>query len=130
MCFEKDAAKSVAAFEKFSAPVLKQFFGGDAQIHSYESSENPDEREFDLNYGIDGYAVDGDGDIHFYASRVQFGLKYETFTLRACRPSGTMTEIDKIRAAQKNHLPTPDYHVQTCVDKEGRGAAVAIVMTV
>ena len=125
-----DAAKSIRAFQKFGVPALKQIFGGDAQIHSYEGSNDPVERELDLNHGIDGVIVDGEGWAHNYASRVQFlkygGLSFNTFTIRTRRPSGAKTEIDKMQAVDE---PTSAIHVQTYVDGDGRGAVVGIAGT-
>lgn len=129
-----DAAKSLRAFEKFSCHALKKFFGDDAQIHSYENSDNPAERDLDLNFGIDGFVVDSEGWAHNYASRVQFlkcgGLSFNTFTVRGFRPSGAKTEIDKLRHGQKVDEPKPEYHIQAYVDFGGRGAVVGIVETV
>lgn len=131
MDIKSDMKKSVRAFEKFTAHAIKAHFGGDAQIHSYEDSNDPSERELDLNYGIDGVIVDGEGWAHNYASRVQFvkygGWSYDTFTVRGFRPSGAATEIDKLRQVG---TPKPEYHIQTYVDYDKRGAVVGIAETV
>lgn len=130
MGFEQDAQKSRVGFEQFTRHALAKFFGGDAQIHSYEGSNDPVERELDLNHGIDGVIVDGEGWAHNYASRVQFlkygGLSFNTFTIRTRRPSGAKTEIDKMQAVDE---PTSAIHVQTYVDGDGRGAVVGIAGT-
>ena len=127
MDIQSDMKKSIRAFKKFTVHALKAHFGDDAQIHSYENSNDPVERELDLSHGIDGVVVDGAGYHHFYASRVQFGAPYNTFTVRGFRPSGAATEIDKLRQVG---TPKPECHVQTYVDFGGRGAVVGIAETV
>lgn len=134
MDIKSDMKKSVRAFKKFTVHATKAHFGDDAQIHSYEGSDNPAERELDLKFGIDGVVTNGEGWAHFYASRVQFlkygGLSFNTFTVRGFRPSGTATEIDKLRHGQKVDEPKPEYHIQAYVDGDGRGAVVGICETV
>ena len=130
MSFQQDAQKSIRAFQKFSCPALKKFFGENAQIHSYEGSDNPAERELDLKFGVDGVVTDGEGWAHFYASRCSFGFYYGTFTVRGFRPSGTATEIDKLRHGQKVDEPKPEYTIQCYVNFDGRGAVVGICDTV
>ena len=127
---KKDGEKSIRFFEKFAVHAIKAHFGGDALIHSYEDSNNPVEHELDLKFGIDGVIVGGDGWSHNYASRVQFGKPYNTFTLRGYRPSGAATEIDKLRRGQQIDEPKPEYHIHTYVDSDGRGAVVGICETV
>lgn len=130
MDIKSDAQKSIRAFKKFTVHAIKARFGDNAQIRSYEGSKDPAERDLDLNHGIDGVIVDGEGYHHFYASRVQFlkygGLSFNTFTIRTRRPSGAKTEIDKMQAVDEQ---TSAIHVQTYVDGDGRGAVVGIAGT-
>ena len=126
MCYKNDAERSIRLFGKFSRYALNRHFGGNAQIRSFEGSDNPAERDLDLKHGIDGVVVTADGWTHKYASRVQFGVYHGTFTIRGYRPSGTATEIHKLRRVDELK---PDYHVQTYVDSDGRGAVVGICET-
>ena len=122
---DRDARKSVVTFRKFTTLAIKAHFGDDATIHSYEDSENPDERKRDLYNAIDGIVIDSEGWTHNFASRVTFKPQYQNFTVRGYRPSGTKTEIDKIGQVDE---PKPEISIQTCVDE--RGAVVAIAETV
>ena len=129
---EKDAEKSRRAFQQFSSPALKKFFGG-AVILSTEghTKDKPTtiEKSLDIS-GIDGICVTQKGWTYFYASRVQFGKLYENFSIRYSRPSGKATEFEKLQRANKICAPMPTFHVQCFVDDDGQAARVAIVPTV
>jgi len=126
MCFKTDSEKSRRAFDKFTRHALNRHFVGNKLIRSFEGSQDPVERELDLKHSIDGVIVTADDWAHYFASRVQFGKYYGTFTIRGYRPSGTATEIHKLCRVDE---PKPDYHVQTYVDSDGRGAVVGICET-
>ena len=127
MCFEKDAEKSRRAFDKFTRHALNRHFDGNKLIRSFEGSQDPVERELDIKHGCDGGIVDRDNWAHYFASRVQFGKYYGTFTVRGYRPTGTATEIHKLR---REEGAKPEFHVQTYVDSDGQGAVVGIVETI
>ena len=127
MCFKSDAERSIRAFDKFTRHALNRHFGGNKLIRSFEGSQDPVERELDLKHSIDGVIVTADDWAHYFASRVQFGKYYGTFTVRGYRPTGTPTEIHKLR---REEGAKPEFHVQTYVDGDGRGAVVGIAETV
>lgn len=127
MCFEKDAEKSRRAFDKFTRYALNRHFDGNKLIRSFEGSQDPVERELDIKHSIDGVIVDRDNWAHYFASRALTAQGFLTFTVRGDRPTGTATEIHKIRRVGE---PKPEYHVQTYVDSDGQGAIVGIVETI
>lgn len=127
MCFKSDADRSIRAFNKFTRHVLNHFFDSNKMIRNFEGSNNPAERDLDRKHGIDGFVVDRDDWARYFASRISFVTGYNTFTVRGYRPSGTATEIHKIGRVDE---PKPEYHVQTYVDGDSRGAVVGIAETV
>ena len=129
MTFEQDAAKSIAAFNRFSAPALQKCFGNDAQIFSFENHNNRVEEILDTMASIDGI-IAVEGVAYFYSSRVQFGTCYENFTLRGWRPSGATTEMAKLKRAAKIHAPMPTFTVQSFVDSDGLSATVGVAKTI
>lgn len=129
VCYQKhDAEKSLSGFEKFTLPALRTAFGTN-EIFSTERHENRREKDLDFA-GIDGFFVTVDGWQYFFASRVQFGKNFETFTIRRSRPRGATTEYDKILHARQIQAPVPTFHVQTFVSEDGLSAVVGIVETV
>lgn len=130
MCFKSDAERSIRLFDKFSRHALNRHFGGNAQILPTENHSNLVEEILDMKAGIDGIILNREGEIFFYASRVQFGRNYESFSLRGYRPSGKATEFAKLKRASKTCAPMPTFHVQAFVDSDEKSATVAIVPTI
>lgn len=122
-----DAQKSIRAFEKFTAPTLRHALGA-VVVKTMERHESQYEKDMDFAC-IDGVIVDTDGWTIRYASRVQFGTNYETFTVRRTRPSGENTEYAKLCKAWRLQKPMPRYHVHTYVNKGEQFATVAITET-
>ena len=125
MCYKQDADKSIRGFEKFVKPVLKARFGT-SKIFSTERHDSELATLLDQNAGIDGFLVDDNGWTIPFASRVQFGTNYVSFSIRRSRPSGATTEYDKLNNPRQIK---PSYHVQTFVKPDEKSAAVAIVET-
>lgn len=129
MCFNpKDAAKSLAAFNKFTAPAMR-FALKAKTILPTETRDNELAASLD-KAGIDGLFFDADDWAHFYGSRIQFGHNYGTFTIRRSRPSCNRTEFEKLLHARRTQGAMPSYTIQTYVDADGQGATVAIAQTV
>lgn len=132
MCFKTDAEKSLAAFNKFTVPAMR-FALKAKTILPTEPRDGEYDSELaaalDMHAGIDGFIVDGENQLYAYASRIQFGQNYGTFTLRRSRPSCARTEFDKLVHARQVQAPMPTFHIQTYVDADGRNATVAIVET-
>ena len=130
---KKDGDFSIQNFEKFGVPVLKKIFGVDAQIFITESRTTDDapslEKALDFA-GIDGVIVGYDGLTYFYASRVQRGKCYESFSLRGYRPSGAITEFVKLQHASKINAPMPTYHIQIFVADDEQSATVGFARTI
>ena len=125
MCFNpKDAAKSLAAFNKFTAPAMR------FALKATETHDNELAAALDKDAGIDGLLIDADDWAHFYGSRIQFGHNYCTFTIRRSRPSCNRTEFEKLLHARRTQGAMPSYTIQTYVDADGQGATVAIAQTV
>lgn len=119
-----DAEKSIAAFEKFAAPVIRYALNA---VIVKPTERHESQREKDLDFAsIDGIIVDVDGWQYFYASRVQY-KNYAAFSVRRTRPSGAPTEYFKLSQAQK---PMTRYHVHTYVSKDEQSAIVGIAETV
>ena len=122
---KRDANKSLAAFANFVKPALQIAFGA-KKILPTERHENELETELDRNAGIDGVVVTSDGSPFAYASRVQFGKNYESFSIRRSRPNGTPTEWQKL----KNPLSMkPAFHIHSFVADNEKSAIVGIVQT-
>ena len=126
--FEQDATRSIRAFAQFVSPVLQTAFNA-KRIEPTENHGDTLATLLDRLAGIDGAIVDGNNEILLYASRVQFGKNYKAFSIRFSRPSGAMTEYEKLaRAIQRNSV-RPAVHVQTFVDDGEHCADVGIVKT-
>ena len=133
MTFIKDSQRSCRAFDKFTAPVLREALNARTILPTEPTIDgvysNNLAAELDRRAGIDGMFVDTDGWLLSYASRVQFGQNYGTFTIRRSRPTGSATEFEKLLHARQMQAPMPTYHVQTFVDSDEQGATVAVVET-
>lgn len=132
MTFYEDSQRSRRAFERFVAPVLRQALNAKTILPTEPTASGYDSdlaAALDMRAGIDGFFVDGDNDIYAYASRVQFGQNYGTFTLRRSRPTGARTEFNKLVHARQVQAPMPTFHIQNYVDADGQNATVAIVET-
>lgn len=129
MSFSDDSATSIRLFQKFSVPAMKFHFGSAAQIFSTENHESDLEKVLDFA-GIDGVISDSDGTIYFFASRVQVGRNYQSFSLRGYRPTGKPTEYQKLQRARRTNAVMPTYHVQSFVDSAEKKGVVAIAQTV
>lgn len=130
--FHEDAARSRRAFERFVAPVLRQALNAKTILPTEPTDGNYDSdlaAALDMRAGIDGFIVDGENQLYAYASRIQFGQNYATFTIRRSRPSCARTEFEKLVHARQVQAPMPTFHIQTYVDADGQGATVAIVET-
>lgn len=123
-----DAQKSCAAFEKFTAPVIRHALNAKF-IQSTERRENNLAKILDFA-GVDGIIVGDDDFINFYASRIQFGVNYSAFSIRRTRPSGEPTEFAKLCKAWRLQKPMPRYHVHTYINKDEQSAIVACAETV
>lgn len=128
MCYKDDAEKSCVGFEQFSRHAMQHFFGNGAQIHSFENHANEAEKAFDCA-GIDGFII-RDGMVYFFASRVQFGRNYQSFSIRGYRPTGAKTEFTKLQQAIEKCEPMPTYHVQCFVAADEQAATVAVARTI
>ena len=128
--FHDDMTRSRRAFEKFVAPVLREALNAATILPTEPTAdgyENDLAAELDRRAGIDGMFVDTNGWLLSYASRVQFGQNYGTFTIRRSRPTGSATEFEKLVHARQVQAPMPTFHIQCYAD--GQGATVAIVET-
>lgn len=124
-----DAERSIRGFERFAAPALRRDLNA-VIIKSAERHKSKREKDLDFKCSVDGVIVDVDGWQYFYASRVQFGKNYGTFSIRRTRPSGEPTEYCKLSKARRIQKPMPRYHVQTFVARDEQSAIVGIAETV
>ena len=130
--FQFDSQRSRRAFEKFVAPVLREALNAATILPTEPTADGYESdlaAELDRRAGIDGMFVDTNGWLLSYASRVQFGQNYGTFTIRRSRPTGSATEFEKLLHARQMQAPMPTFHIQCYVDADGQGATVAIVET-
>ena len=132
MTFYEDSQRSRRAFERFVAPVLRQALNAKTILPTEPTASGYDSdlaAALDMRAGIDGFIDDGENQLYAYASRIQFGQNYATFTIRRSRPTGARTEFNKLVHARQVQAMMPTFHVQTFVDADGQNATVAIVET-
>lgn len=122
-----DEHKAQRHFEKFVRPVLSSYFETD-NIFSIESRRNEFENALDRFHGVDGLVFTAEA-IPF-ACRIQSDGFYESFSIRRSRPSGAMTEFEKLRRsiADKSAVK-PLLTVQAFVCERNQFAIVALART-
>lgn len=122
-----DERKARRHFEKFVRPTLSRYFETD-NIFSLESRRNEFENALDRFCGVDGIIFTGEA-IPF-ACRIQSDGFYESFSIRRSRPSGAMTEFEKLRCsiADKSAVK-PLFSIQAFVHERNKAAIVAIAPT-
>ena len=135
MCFKTDAAKSLAAFNKFTATAIRFALKAKTILPTEPNADDGSYNSelaaaLDKDAGIDGLLIDADDVPAFYSSRVQFGQNYRTLTIRRTRPKSKRTEFDKLLFAWRHNKPMPTFAIQTYVDADGQGATVAIAQPV
>lgn len=118
-------SQSAADFQNVVWPVVSQFpLVGGGMLRPVEAVATADFKDdLDLLAGIDAWQVDrGIPMMRGLASRVQWGGRYDTFSIRYRLPSGQPTEFAKrvtsIQNKGKGHL-FPHFTVQAYLDQAG-----------
>lgn len=118
-------SQSAADFQNVVWPVVSQFpVVGGGILRPVEAVATADFKDdLDLLAGIDAWQVDrGIPMMRGLASRVQWGGRYDTFSIRYRLPSGQPTEFAKrltsIQNKDKGHL-LPHFTVQAYLDQAG-----------
>jgi len=119
-------------FQRAVLPVLRWWLPGDF-ISIEDAPSHPAVKVVDVVAGIDGWYITEAGTrLQGIASRVQYGPEpYESFTIRARRPSGAATELEKRVAALRDrdeHAVVPHYTVQAWVERPRTGRALMVLM--
>lgn len=124
----QDMRQSSHAFCSVVWPRIGCYLGG-GRYFTTEGTDNELYDALDAHAGIDGFQVTPEGEVRSIGSRVQFGdSAYDTFTVRASRDSGAMTELEKRLHAIEDHKrangPAPVYPgvtIQAYVRRLGDG---------
>lgn len=120
-------------FDRAVLPYLGQWLPDGRFVSVEDAPSHPAIEIVDTVAGIDGWFISGDATrLQAIASRVQYGTEpYESFTIRASRPSGAVTELAKrLEALQDRdgHLVVPHYTVQAWVERRRTGRALLVLM--
>lgn len=131
--FATDLPISQKRMESYVDGPLAQFMGG-GEFHFTEGSANEILRLLDMHSGIDAIQVEPgrNGRIRLIASRVQQVGPYRSFTIRESRPSGAMTEWDKLRRAFEEpdrEFARPAITIQAYTDSTERLLLAGMMMT-
>jgi hypothetical protein len=95
----RDLGRSAKDFRDIVWPRIASWCHGGELVPVEAVTEGKMARALDTLAGIDAWqVVDGQG-VRGIASRVQYGLAYDSFTIRVQRPSGAPTEMHKRLAA-------------------------------
>lgn len=124
--WQQDLGKSEKALSH-NMEFLKGFFVCD-EIYSAETSDNEVLRKVDVLSGVD-LIVERKGHLFGVASRVQFGINYQTFTIRKQRQSGTKTELEKRIEAIKLGAIYPKWTLQMYCDEGNDVLGLAVCLT-
>ena len=94
--FKTDLRDSITDFKRLVQPKLIDLGFIEGRIRHVESN-NPDAMcsELDRIAGIDAWVVNSKKGIFGLSSRIQWGIPYDTFTIRKRRTSGARTEYAK-----------------------------------
>lgn len=99
----KDKEDSIRAINKNEHFIIEALGGG--HIYSIEGSNDPMLQLLDKDCGID-YMWEKDKKVRGIATRVQWGIPYDTFTIRSKRQSGAETEgIKRLEAIGESFYP-------------------------
>lgn len=104
------------------------FLGIPHPVYNIENSDNEVLRMFDAYSGID-LIGNNNNQIYGIASRIQYNVAYNTFTIRYARHTGTKTEYAKRIHAIKNGYMYPRFTLQAYV-KDEQIVSAAIMLTV
>lgn len=120
-------------FERVVLPYLRLWLPRGHFVSVEDAADHPAIELVDAIAGIDSWFVSGDdARLQGIASRVQYGSEpFESFTIRARRPSGAVTELAKRLEALRDrdgHFVVPHYTVQAWVERRRTGSALLVLM--
>ena len=114
----QDLSRSAAAFRNIVWPQIAMWFGG-GHLETVEAvTASQMAKDLDILAGIDAWHIDGA--VRGIASRIQYGIPYNTFTVRMKRSSGIETEYAKrLQAIESdNGWLYPHITVQAYIDHD------------
>jgi len=113
-----DLRKSAKDFKTVVWPKVKHWFG-DGDFEPVEAvTESNMAKKLDMYSGIDAWYIEQQTGIRGIGSRVQQGpKKWNSFTIRKTRNTGTRTEFAKLLNAINNEWLYPYWFIQAYVNK-------------
>jgi hypothetical protein len=120
-------------FRRVVLPILAWWLPQGRFVSVEDAPNHPAVKAVDTVAGIDGWVIsEGSTRLQGIASRVQYGTEpYESFTIRARRPSGAVTKLAKRLQALRDrdeHYVVPHYTVQAWVERRRTGRALLVLM--
>lgn len=129
---KNDLDASSRAFETISGTTLQKLIKGDLiSCETFAEQEQSIGFAMDVQAGIDYLSVNDYG-MRGLAVRVQWGVPYNTFTIRKSRPSGVKTEYEKRTYQIENGYIYPEFTIQCYFDNKEKNnlISMAVVRTV
>jgi len=125
-----DLMDSAYDFKRVVWPRVQDWIGGGELIPVESVTESVFANQLDILAGIDAWQISQDRGIRGLASRVQWGIGYESFTIRTRRMSGAETELSKRQKSfdgQDGRL-FPYWTIQGYVTEKRRGGLIYACM--
>ena len=114
---DKDLRKSAKDFKLVVWPKVKHWFGEGDLTPVEAVTESGMAQMLDMYSGIDAWYIEKETGIRGIGSRVQWGKKrWNTFTIRKKRDSGTRTEYAKLINAIENDWLYPYWFIQAYIN--------------
>jgi hypothetical protein len=113
----RDLSESAKDFLEIVYPKIKDLLGGGKLVPVQMVTSSEMAVLLDRCSCIDAWYVEDDRGIRGIASRVQYDVDYQTFTVRRSRASGTRTEFEKLAFAIKREWLYPFWFCQAYIAK-------------
>ena len=125
---KKDLDDSAYDFTRVVWPAISKWFKKGKLIRVEDNPENDFLQVLDAYSGIDYWNISyQDEVIQTIASRVQWGKRYDSFTIRYERKSGAITEYEKrIKAITTNTCLYPNFTVQAYITERRVGKLLSV----
>lgn len=126
--WEDDLKDSIVAINGIKDSILPFLISG--KIHSIENCENEILIMMDRLSGID-YVRENENGLQGIAARVQWGVDYNSFTIRSLRKTGSKTELEKRLFQIENGYFYPAFTLQAYFDNriDNNLLSIAIIET-
>lgn len=126
MTFEQAKKFTTENFARYVAPILREKFNA-VKVVDTELLADEESKKLDCEHCIDGYFVTSDGEKAYFASRIQRGKNWHTFTIRAVRDTRNIAEFEKLCKLIGRGERYPKWFIQTYI--QNNSVTISVIET-